>query len=108
MTGSFGCDVNVPAGTVTNFNMNVTGSGKTAFINNGTGSFTPGASSFAVTGGTWMLGPVGGEMTATRKAANGTLFGPAGKHIGGSWGMDAGGGDNAAVGIFVGDQQVTP
>jgi Flp pilus assembly protein TadD len=49
-----------------------------------------------------------GRYDEARKAANGTLFGPAGKHIGGSWGMDAGGGDNAAVGIFVGDQQVTP
>jgi hypothetical protein len=105
MTGVFQCDVNVPANSITNFGIDVSGGGKTAYIYNGTGSFLPGSTnSFTINGGTWMLGPVGAELPATRKAANGALFGPTGGHIGGSWGMDAGSGNNAAVGIFVGDR----
>ena len=109
MTGSFQCNVNVPANAVTNFEIDVSGGGKRAFIGSGTGSFLPGSSSsFTITGGTWKLGPVGAETSATRKAASGALFGPTGQHIGGAWGMDAGAGNNAAVGIFQGNRDSTP
>ncbi len=110
MTGTFQCNVNVPANSITNFEIDVAdvSNSKTAYISGGTGSFLPGStSSFTITGGTWKLGPVGAEMDAhaARKAANGSLFGPSGEHIGGSWGMDSsGGGNNAAVGIFQGDR----
>jgi len=109
MVGSFSCDVNVPANSINNFNMSVTGGSRSAYISNGTGMFLPGSTnSFTLNGGTWMLGTTGSEAPAAAKAANGSLFGPTGENIGGNWGMDVGGGNNAAVGIFVGDRNGTP
>jgi len=101
MIGAFNCDVNVPAKTVTNFNLTVSGvEGPTASIVNGSGAFVGSSSEFKLNGGTWMLN----GATPAAKSLSGSLYGPAGEHIGGAWAMDKGVNNEAAVGIFVGDQ----
>jgi hypothetical protein len=109
MTGTFQCHVNVPGNSVTNFEIDVNGGGKSAYISGGTGSFLPGTnSSFTISGGTWELSDGTSAYNPTNRAANGSLFGHSGEHIGGSWGMDAGNNNNAAAGIFVGDRDPIP
>ncbi|MFC1815748.1 FecR domain-containing protein [Thermodesulfobacteriota bacterium] len=104
MVGDFSCDVNVPANSVTTFNLSVSGGGKFANINQGNGNFIGTSGEFKITGGTWNL--MGGP--AVSKSLQGSLYGPAGEHIGGTWAMDAGAGNNAAVGIFKGDKGGAP
>jgi hypothetical protein len=105
MVGSFICNIDVPAKTVTGFNLSVSGvEGPTAEIIDGAGSFIGSTGEFKLTGGSWLLNGI----TAVNKSLCGSLYGPAAEHIGGAWAMDAGTGNNAAVGIFVGDKGGTP
>ncbi|MBU1183340.1 MAG: FecR family protein [Proteobacteria bacterium] len=100
MTGSFTSGINMTARTVTNFYMTVSdGDGYSASIN-GAGSFIGSSGEFKITGGNWYLNgtpPISASCT-------GSLFGPNAEHMGGAWAMDVGAGNNAAVGIFVGDK----
>ncbi len=101
MTGGFTCDVNVPAGSVSGFDLAVSGSdGMTAEIIDGTGSFVGSSGEFEITGGSWYLN----EAPAVYKSLSGSLYGSAGEQIGGAWAMGVGADNNAAVGIFVGDK----
>jgi hypothetical protein len=119
MIGSFACDIDMTAKAVTDFDMSVSGGGKSAIINNASGSFTGASGEFKITGGDWSLNnpspmsivSAGVLQSGASASCNGSLFGPNAEHMGGAWAMDYGAGNNAAVGIFVGDKggsQVTP
>ncbi|MEW6672321.1 MAG: hypothetical protein AB1427_11500, partial [Thermodesulfobacteriota bacterium] len=102
MIGTFSCNVNVPAGTVSSFNLSVSGiEGPTASIANGSGTFVGSSGEFKITGGTWVLNE-GSPLSPIEKSLNGSLYGPNGEHIGGAWAMRYV--NSAAVGIFVGDK----
>lgn len=103
MTGWFMCNVNGAIGTVTNFELDVTGGGKSAYISGASGTLS--GSSFVInTGtGTW-------DLNATAPAyrrCSGSLYGPNGEGIGGVWGMKADS-MNGAQGIFVGTPSSPP
>ncbi len=116
MIGIFACGIDMTAGTVTNFDMSVSGGGKSAIIGNASGSFVGSSGEFHITGGDWYLNnpspmPIisGGAIVGSASAScTGSLFGPNSEHMGGAWAMDYGSGNNAAVGIFVGDKGGTP
>jgi hypothetical protein len=101
MSGTFGCSVNFAAGSnqITNFNMNVSGSGKSASITNGTGSFNPASgykSNFSLSSGTVSIT---GSAGATQKTS-GAMYGSSAQAVGGVWAID--GGAAKAVGMFQG------
>ncbi len=116
MTGSFKCGINMTDKTVTDFDMSVSGGGRAASIGNASGSFFGSSGEFKITGGDWFLtnsSPLnivtGGVIQSGANAlCTGSLFGPNAEHMGGVWAMDKGSGDNAAVGIFVGDKGGSP
>jgi hypothetical protein len=107
MVGTFNCGIDMTARTVTNFDMSVSGGGKSASIINATGSFNGSSGEFNITGGTWELGNPS-PLIPVSKSCTGSLFGPNAEHMGGAWAMDYGSGNNAAVGIFIGDKNGTP
>ena len=119
MVGYFSCGIDMTSKTVTDFDMSVSKAmGPSAIISNASGSFIGASSEFKITGGDWSLSiypspsmpiVVGGVIQAGASAScTGSLFGPNAEHMGGAWAMDAGSGNNAAVGIFVGDKGGTP
>ncbi|MBI9086302.1 MAG: FecR domain-containing protein [Desulfobacterales bacterium] len=116
MVGTFSCDIDVPNNSVSNFDMSVSGGNRSAGISNGTGSFVGSSGEFKIVGGDWALVdasttpitmPVvtaGSIQGAASASCTGSLFGTNGENVGGVWAMDAYNGNNAAVGIFVGDK----
>ncbi len=99
MTGTFACDVNGSSGTVTNFTMDVANGSHNANITIGSGTFS--GSSFNITSATWNLS---GITTGLDKSCNGSLYGPNGEHIGGTWGMYYDVSSVGAVGVFQGSK----
>ena len=99
MTGTFNCGVNFDTDAISNFNVNVSGNGHSAAIENASGAF--GSSHFNIdnTTGTWKLN--GAAVAGTAKGAHGSLYGPNGEYIGGAWGIYKDN-TNGAAGIFQG------
>jgi hypothetical protein len=119
MVGTFACQIDMTAKTVTDFDILVSGGSYSASINNASGSFIGASGEFKITGGDWTLSnpsPMsivsnGVLQPGASASCNGSLFGPNAEHMGGAWAMDYGSDNNAAVGIFVGDKggtSVTP
>ncbi len=107
MVGFFTSEINMTAKTVTDFDMSVSGGGRSAFIGNASGSFIGSSGEFKITGGTWELSNQS-TFNAVSRSCTGSLFGPNAEHMGGAWAMDAGNNNNAAVGIFVGNKGGAP
>jgi hypothetical protein len=87
LTGTFSGTVNFASQSVSNFNVNVSGSGKSFAISGASGSFSGGTSNFTINSntGTWQFD---GTCTATPSlsGANGTVYGndaSKGNYIGG-------------------------
>ncbi|MEI7636287.1 MAG: FecR family protein [Syntrophus sp. (in: bacteria)] len=99
MSGTFSGDVNFTSAMLSNFNLDVSGSGASAYIHNASGYFASDAS-FTITpsSGTWNLNGV----TPDRTTAIGSLYGSTGVVMGGVWGMYSTANNTAAVGIFGG------
>ena len=116
MVGDFSCGIDMTAKTVTDFDMSVSGGGASAIIGNASGSFVGSSGEFKITGGDWYLNnpspmPIvvnGVIQSGASASCTGSLFGPNAEHMGGAWAMDKGSGNNAAVGIFVGDKGGAP
>lgn len=111
LDGTFSGTVNFASPAVTDFNINVSGGGKSVAITNGTGSFitdTAGAkSTFTITpaSGTWTIQNQSSPMTADNKGASGTVYGNGadkGKYIGGVWKAGYSYSNEQAVGGFQG------
>ena len=108
MVGTFTCEIDMTANAVTDFDMSVSGAGsRSASINNASGSFIGSSGEFNITGGNWFLSNPS-PVSPVSTSCTGSLFGPNAEHMGGAWAMDVGSGNNAAVGIFVGDKGGTP
>jgi hypothetical protein len=102
MTGSFSTKANLNSGALTDFNISVSGGGKSASITGASGTLNgsnPAGNNFEInTGsGSWSLN----GSTPSYKAARGALYGPNAEQIGGAWGMYSDS-NNGAVGIFKG------
>lgn len=109
MAGDFSCQVDFNTNSISNFNMEVTGDGKSAAITGATGGFNSGSSHFELNSnsGTWILSNGATPFNPpTYRHSSGSLYGPNAEHIGGAWAMEQSrtNGD-AAVGIFQGDKQ---
>ena len=102
MTGTFSTDVNFDTGSITDFDMSVSGGGKSASITGASGSFASSHFNIVTGTGTWSL--TGGVPPVARRRAVGSLYGPNGEFIGGAWGMKVDE-DDAAAGIFQGKKQ---
>lgn len=97
MTGTFNCAVNFGTASITDFDMSVNGGGKSATIEDASGSFASSHFSINKDTGTWSLTP--GEPSYRR--AVGSLYGPNGEYMGGAGGMKYSDTEGAA-GIFQG------
>lgn len=101
ITGPFNATVNFNSGSITDFDLSVSGSGHSAQITDAQGSFTGSTSSFTLNpaAGTWQVDGV----IADYKRANGAVYGPDGEEIGGIWAVkDTADSTNFAMGIFQG------
>ncbi len=98
MSGTFSSSVNFGSGTLSGFNINVSGGGHSASISGASGTFSGGTSVFSINtaSGTWTFD---GEPPDTA-AANGSVYGSSGQAIGGQWNMKSG--SATATGIFQG------
>jgi hypothetical protein len=108
MSGSFNTKVNFNSGALTDFNLSVSGGGRSASISGAGGNIyeygnlaNNSCSHFDIdhASGEWKLDGV----APVYKAAQGTLYGPNGEHIGGVWGM-YGNSSEGAAGIFQGSR----
>jgi hypothetical protein len=97
MSGDFSTRVNFAAGSLSDFKVSVLGGGHSASVNGASGMFTGPSSQFEIDGatGAWQIdgSPGTGE-------AAGSVYGPNGDAIGGSW--EIGDGTGHAVGMFEG------
>jgi hypothetical protein len=105
LTGTFSGTVNFTTPAIKDFNVNVSGGGKTVSIANATGNFTGTTSSFVINPntGTWRIGATGSETMAGNKSASGTVYGNTGQYIGGVWKAGSSTADQA-VGGFQGSK----
>jgi hypothetical protein len=103
MTGNFTTDVNYTGGTVSNFNLSVSGSGASASISNASGTIGS-DTHFALSGGTWLLNGVTPDQTS----AAGSLYGSSADYIGGPWGMYNSSTNTGAAGIYAGSKVTGP
>ena len=99
MNGNFSCQVDFGSGSISNFNLNVSGGSYSASITNAGGTLSGGQ--FSLSGGTWSLT----TGTADQQSASGTFYGPNAQYIGGSWEMRDSYMGDAAAGIFQGSRQ---
>ncbi|MFA5183790.1 MAG: FecR family protein [Syntrophales bacterium] len=99
MTGTFKTDVNLnlTSNQLSNFSLDVSGNGASAYIHNASGTIGSDAA-FSITGGTWNLNGVTPDYTT----AKGSLYGSYGTSMGGVWGMYSSTTNTAAGGIFAG------
>jgi hypothetical protein len=103
MTGNFSSDVNFTSAKVTNFKLDVSGTGAYASINGAYGTIASDASlQIGQNTGTWNLNGV----TPDRTYLNGSLYGPSSDSMGGAWGMGNSTNNTGAVGIFQGNKSV--
>ncbi len=118
MDGIFSCNIDVPAKKVTGFTMDVAGNGVYAKITGGSGTFKGNSGEFSLNAGTWNLN---GNTNLNWKSLVGSLYGPNGESVGGTWAMgryfDPAAGEQqggsgienfGAVGAFFGDKQAPP
>lgn len=99
MQGTFGCAVNFGSGSVNHFDIQVSGGGHDATIEDAQGSLSGGDFSINPGTGAWKID----GMDATVKGAYGTICGPEGNEVGGVWGMQRNQ-DHAASGVFAGQR----
>jgi hypothetical protein len=87
LAGTFHGTVNFTNQTITDFNIDVSGGGKTVSIANATGNFPGATSSFVIdpNTGNWKIGATGAEAMAGNKSASGTVYGNTGQYVGGVW-----------------------
>lgn len=78
LTGDFSAKI-AGGSTISDFTIDVSGGGKSVYINTGSGSVTSG-SAFTINGGTWTIN---GNNAAG--SANGSVYGSSGQAIGGVW-----------------------
>jgi hypothetical protein len=99
MTGTFKTDVNLnlTSNQLSNFSLDVSGNGASAYIHYASGTIGSDAA-FSITGGTWNLNGVTPDYTT----AKGSLYGSQGANMGGVWGMYSSTTNTAAGGIFGG------
>lgn len=103
MSGTFGTSVDFGAGTLSNFNLSVTGGGHSAAITGASGTFSGGTSSFTINGGTGTWTVDGAAAIAAASAASGSVYGSTGQAIGGQWKTQKSGDSyNNVTGIFQG------
>ena len=100
MTGTFKTDVNLTSAALSNFNLDVSGNGASAYIHNGYGSIASDAT-FYLSSGTWNLNGITPDQTT----AKGSLYGSDGAGMGGVWGMYSTAYNTSATGIFAGTNQ---
>ncbi len=104
MSGTFSSSVNFGSGTLSGFNIDVSGGGHSASISGASGTFSGGTSLFNIDAatGTWVVDstPVGNNPPDS-KSASGSVYGSSGQAIGGQWMMKSGLYTNA-TGIFQG------
>ncbi|MCX5856044.1 MAG: FecR family protein [Deltaproteobacteria bacterium] len=98
MTGSFDCGVNFSTAAISNFALNVSGSGKSATISGASGTFNNDAT-FNITGGSWNLN----GYTPDYQSCQGSFYGSDAKYMGGAWGMVHTASNTGAEGIFSGN-----
>ena len=103
MTGSFSCDVFFTNSALSNFNLDVSGNGASAYIHNASGTIGSDAH-FALTGGTWNLNGVTPDQTS----AAGSIYGSTGANMGGVWAMYSSTYKTGAVGLFQGGNTTVP
>ncbi len=105
LTGTFSGTVNFTTPAINDFNVNVSGGGKTVSIANATGNFTGTTSSFVINPntGTLRIGATGCETMAGNKSASGTVYGNTWQYIGGVWKAGSSTADQA-VGGFQGSK----
>ena len=96
MTGLFSCKVNFSSGSISNFDLSVTGGGNSAYISGASGTFHTGGY-FDITKGSWDLN---GNIP-DYQSCHGSFYGSDAKYMGGAWGMTAG--NTGAEGIFSGN-----
>jgi hypothetical protein len=97
MSGDFSTRVNFAAGSLSDFNLSVLGGGHSASVSGSSGMFTGSSSQFEIDGatGAWQI-----DGSPGTGAAAGSVYGPNGEAIGGSW--EIGDGTGHAVGMFEG------
>ena len=88
-SGSFNCTLNFTSGSITDFDLTVSGGGYTASITNATGSLTTGNNHINLdyTGGTWELSDGSTPVSATYGDVKGSVYGTNGEAVGGVWKM---------------------
>jgi len=99
MSGNFSAHVDFESGSISNFNVGVSGGGHTVLIDGASGSFTT-ASQFEVNPGTgtWEID----GNSASLNEAYGSVYGPNGEAIGGVWKVDNDYYNAHATGMFQG------
>ena len=100
MSGTFGATVNFATNAVTNFNVIVSGGGKSAYISGASGTLgnvTERFSEFQVSGGS--VG-VSGSAAISSRNAFGVIYGNNGQAVGGDWHIHGDG--TRAGGVFRG------
>ena len=97
LSGTFSANVDFASPQISNFNLNVTGGGKTVTVTGATGVFVGNTSQFVVAGGNPTITGAGG---ATTHISFGSVYGNTGQAVGGVWGVNSPAA--AATGIFHG------
>ena len=100
MSGTFGATVNFATNAVTNFNVIVSGGGKSTYISGASGTLgndSPKFSEFHVSGGS---AGVSGSTSVSSRNAFGVIYGNNGQAVGGDWWIQGNG--SRAGGVFRG------
>ncbi len=96
MSGDFSTRVNFVAGSLSDFNLSVSGGGHSASVSGASGTFLGASSQFEInTGGDWQI-----DGNPGTGVAEGSVYGANGEAIGGLW--EIGDGTSHAVGMFQG------
>ncbi len=102
MSGNFSTHVDFASGSISNFEVGVSGGGYSVLIDGASGGFIT-SSRFEVNPGTgtWKIGVTGSEEVADSKEARGSVYGTNAEAIGGVWKLDNAN-DAHATGMFQG------